>query len=260
MAERIAEEAKKLYITVRTSTSQRNVDRLQAKADSLLNLLNGKSYELAETQILNANPTIKTLSLPSKFAARNELIISTLYTEIVKNLETAKTSLMLQTPAIQNLDSPRLPLENGKKGRLYNIILFAFLTFFCCVLFSLFNFINLKKTNSMTKILVTGGAGYIGSVLVPKLLEKGFEVTVLDNLMFGQNTLLQCCKNDNFQFINGDVRDYKLLDSLVAKNDIIIPLAALVGAPLCKRDELGTIAINRDAIIYINKIRSKING
>lgn len=109
----------------------------------------------------------------------------------------------------------------------------------------------------MKKVLLTGGAGYIGSVLVPTLLANGYNVTVLDNLMFGQTTLLEHCINPNFSFINGDVRDYKLIDQILPSFDIIIPLAALVGAPLCKRDELGTIAINRDAIIHINKKRSK---
>lgn len=109
----------------------------------------------------------------------------------------------------------------------------------------------------MKKVLVTGGAGYIGSILVPTLLDKGYEVTVLDTLMFGQSTLLEQCINPNFNFINGDVRDLNLLKKIVPHFDVIIPLAALVGAPLCKKDEMGTIAINRDAIININKIRSK---
>ncbi len=109
----------------------------------------------------------------------------------------------------------------------------------------------------MKKVLVTGGAGYIGSILVPTLLEKGYEVTVLDSLMFGQSTLLEQCINPKFNFINGDVRDLNLLKKIIPHFDIIIPLAALVGAPLCKKDEMGTIAINRDAIININKIRSK---
>ena len=109
----------------------------------------------------------------------------------------------------------------------------------------------------MKKVLVTGGAGYIGSILVPTLLEKGYEVTVLDTLMFGQSTLLELCINPKFSFINGDVRDVNLLKKIIPHFDVIIPLAALVGAPLCKKDEMGTIAINRDAIININKIRSK---
>ena len=109
----------------------------------------------------------------------------------------------------------------------------------------------------MKKVLVTGGAGYIGSILVPTLLGKGYEVTVLDTLMFGQSTLLEQCINPKFKFINGDVRDLNLLKKIVPHFDVIIPLAALVGAPLCKKDEMGTIAINRDAIININKIRSK---
>ncbi|MBS1671484.1 MAG: hypothetical protein JST94_08540 [Bacteroidetes bacterium] len=132
MAERVAEETKKLYITVKTGTLQRNVDRLQTKADSLLSLLNGKSYELAETQIVNPNPAIKTIGLPTKFAARNELVIGTLYTEIVKNLETAKTSLMLQTPVIQNLDTPKLPLENSKKG-LFTLFFVGAVLAFCLI-------------------------------------------------------------------------------------------------------------------------------
>lgn len=107
------------------------------------------------------------------------------------------------------------------------------------------------------KILVTGGAGYIGSVLVPKLLSLGYDVTVLDNLMFGQNTLLQCCHLPNFHFVNGDVRNYKLVEELVKGKDILIPLAAFVGVPICNKDPQGTIAINRDAVIHLNKIRSK---
>ncbi len=107
------------------------------------------------------------------------------------------------------------------------------------------------------KILITGGAGYIGSVLVPRLLSLGYDVTVLDNLMFGQNTLLQCCHYDTFHFINGDVRNYALVKEVLKDKDIIIPLAALVGVPICNKDPESTIAINRDAVMYLNKIRSK---
>ncbi len=105
--------------------------------------------------------------------------------------------------------------------------------------------------------LVTGGAGYIGSVLVPELLELGFKVTVLDNFMYGQNSLLSCCKYDNFDVIAADARDENVLKPLLAKTDYIIPLAALVGAPLCRRDKIGAITTNRDAIASIVKFASK---
>ncbi|MBN1384027.1 MAG: NAD-dependent epimerase/dehydratase [Elusimicrobia bacterium] len=102
-----------------------------------------------------------------------------------------------------------------------------------------------------SNILVTGGAGYIGSVLVPKLLELGNKVTVLDNFMYSQNSLAECCHYENFEIIRGDVRDEKLLKSALKNKDIIIPLAALVGAPLCNNDKTGAKTINTDAIKLI---------
>ncbi|MBF0624925.1 MAG: NAD(P)-dependent oxidoreductase [Magnetococcales bacterium] len=105
-------------------------------------------------------------------------------------------------------------------------------------------------------ILVTGGAGYLGSTLVPALLALGHRVTVLDNFMFGQNSLAHVCADPGFQVVRGDARDEKLVRTLVAKADVIIPLAALVGAPLCARDELGTISTNRDAVIMLCKMLS----
>ena len=80
------------------------------------------------------------------------------------------------------------------------------------------------------KLLITGGAGYIGSVLTPHLLSEGHEVTVLDTFMFGQSTLLDCCKYEGFHPVRGDCRDEALIKPLLAKADTIIPLAALVGA------------------------------
>lgn len=106
-------------------------------------------------------------------------------------------------------------------------------------------------------ILVTGGAGYLGSVMVPELLSLGHNVTVLDTFMFGQNSLVDVCYKDNFNVVRGDTRNEALLKELTKKVDIVIPLAALVGAPLCNRDEIGTVTINRDAIKLLSGILSK---
>ncbi|MBF0541302.1 MAG: NAD(P)-dependent oxidoreductase, partial [Nitrospirae bacterium] len=107
------------------------------------------------------------------------------------------------------------------------------------------------------RILVTGGAGYLGSILVPELLKAGHSVTVVDNFMYQQNSLLDCCADDNFEVIRGDARDMDLMREPLKKADYIIPLAALVGAPLCKRDAIGTVTTNRDAIESIVKTVSK---
>ena len=106
------------------------------------------------------------------------------------------------------------------------------------------------------KILVTGGAGYLGSVIVPSLLQAGHSVTVLDNFMFGQASLAECCGYDNFEVVRGDARDEALIKKLLTKADAMIPLAALVGAPLCKNDPLGTRTINQDAVEMMCRLAS----
>lgn len=106
-------------------------------------------------------------------------------------------------------------------------------------------------------ILVTGGAGYLGSVMVPELLKQGHKVTVLDTFMFGQNSLADICFMENFSVVRGDARDINLLRKLTKDIDIVIPLAALVGAPLCNRDQIGTVTINRDAIQTLSDVLSK---
>ncbi len=106
-------------------------------------------------------------------------------------------------------------------------------------------------------VLVTGGAGYIGSVLVPELLRAGCKVTVLDSFMYRQNSLLECTAFENFDVVRGDARDENTLKELLPKVDYIIPLAALVGAPLCNRDKIGAVSINRDAVASIAKLASK---
>jgi nucleoside-diphosphate-sugar epimerase len=103
----------------------------------------------------------------------------------------------------------------------------------------------------MEKILITGGAGYLGSTLSEHLLNKGYYVTVLDNLMYKQMSLLHLFKQSNFEFIFGDVRDKKLLQKLVLEHDVIIPLAAIVGMPACKSNPQLATDVNYTQIANI---------
>jgi len=107
------------------------------------------------------------------------------------------------------------------------------------------------------KILVTGGAGYLGSILVPELLMEGYEVTVVDNFMFNQSSLNQLYSYDKFKIINQDVRIKRSMEAIYSKYDIILPLASLVGAPLCKKDPIGSSTTNHDSIMDMLKILSK---
>jgi len=106
------------------------------------------------------------------------------------------------------------------------------------------------------KILVTGGAGYIGSVLVGHLLQRGYQVTVLDNLLYGQASLSHYAVHTNFNFVRGDVRDEAVIKKLLKDNDVIFPLAAIVGAPACDRDPYTAKTVNYEAIALLNRLRS----
>ena len=106
------------------------------------------------------------------------------------------------------------------------------------------------------KVVVTGGAGYLGSVLVPRLLRGGHQVTVLDNMMHGQSGLMHVCAEPGFEFVSGDVRDEPLLQRLIRDADAIVPLAALVGAPACARDPWLASSVNLDAIRLLLRLRS----
>lgn len=109
----------------------------------------------------------------------------------------------------------------------------------------------------MKKITVTGGAGYIGSVLVPELLSLGYEVTVLDSFYFGQCTLMDCCANPNFHIIRGDSRSEAEVRRAIDGADYIIPLAALVGFPLCEKDPTAAWSTNFQAIEMLLTLREK---
>ena len=98
------------------------------------------------------------------------------------------------------------------------------------------------------KILITGGAGYLGSIMTPYLLGKGHEVTVLDNFLFRQNSLADCCQYDTFSIVRGDCRDADNIKPLLKEADVIIPLAALVGAPMCNDDKLAAESVNHGAV------------
>lgn len=107
------------------------------------------------------------------------------------------------------------------------------------------------------RILVTGAAGYIGSVLVPELLRSGYEVTAVDNFMYGQTPLLDVCHYKTLKIVRGDARDEKLMSTHVKSTDFIIPLAALVGAPICNRDPIAARTTNLGAVELILRLRNK---
>jgi nucleoside-diphosphate-sugar epimerase len=101
----------------------------------------------------------------------------------------------------------------------------------------------------MTRVLVTGGAGYIGSTLVPVLLDRGFAVTVVDNFMYAPDSLAAVCHHPAFSPVRGDVRSMQTMRPLLARSDVVIPLAALVGAPVCDRDPVAATSTNLQAIV-----------
>lgn len=106
-------------------------------------------------------------------------------------------------------------------------------------------------------ILVTGGAGYLGSIMVPDLLQLGHKITVLDSFMYKQASLNHVCHHPNFSVVKGDIRIESMMAPLIKKTDIVIPLAALVGAPMCSQDPVGATTVNHDAIILMLKLLSK---
>ena len=111
----------------------------------------------------------------------------------------------------------------------------------------------------MTKILITGGAGYLGSVITEVLLQDSKQVTILDNMMYNQTSVINFSHYETFKFINGDVRDKELLKELVLQNDVIIPLAAIVGFPACERDKELATQINYEHVKFVCDIANETN-
>ena len=111
----------------------------------------------------------------------------------------------------------------------------------------------------MSKILITGGGGYVGSMLSTALVDMGHQVTVIDLMKYEKGSLNHLYYNKNFKLIKKDVRDKNLLKSLVKKNEYIIPLAALVGAPLCDKFKKDAISVNHKSIKTLVSICSKKN-
>jgi nucleoside-diphosphate-sugar epimerase len=107
------------------------------------------------------------------------------------------------------------------------------------------------------KILITGGAGYIGSILIPQLLSEGHEIHVLDNFLYKQSSLLDVCAHPKFSITRGDARNERDVKNLVKDADVLIPLAALVGAPLCDQDPMAAKTVNSEAVKLLCKLASK---
>ena len=107
------------------------------------------------------------------------------------------------------------------------------------------------------RILVTGGAGYLGSILIPMLLNADHRVTVLDNFLYGQVPFLDLCGHPGLEIIRDDVRHMAGLRRALAAQDAVIPLAAIVGAPACARDQTAAQSVNLEAIRLLMRCRSK---
>ncbi|MDI6761918.1 MAG: NAD(P)-dependent oxidoreductase [Thermodesulfobacteriota bacterium] len=107
-----------------------------------------------------------------------------------------------------------------------------------------------------TCVLITGSAGYLGSILCEHLLNAGYQVTAIDNLMYGQQSLFHLCSHPHFEFVWGDARNEKLMRDLMKDADVLIPLAAVVGAPACDQDPQLARSVNLEAIQMLNRLRS----
>jgi uncharacterized membrane protein YciS (DUF1049 family) len=145
--ERLLAETKKLYIDVKTSTSAANVRRLEMRADSLLYVLNNKSYKAASEQLVDANSAYKSAAVPAEVSQRDKMVNYAIYTEVVKNLELSRIALANQTPAIQLLDYSRYPLDDGKYSLFLLLAIGIIAGFVIGFLAAFFFYPSASKTN-----------------------------------------------------------------------------------------------------------------
>lgn len=115
----------------------------------------------------------------------------------------------------------------------------------------------MTKSNLSGHVLITGGAGYLGSILAETLLREGYSVHILDSFVHGTNSLGHLCWNPNLTITRGDCRDERTVLQCIKGADTVIPLAAIVGAPACARDPLAATSINRDAVVLLTRVLSK---
>lgn len=147
MSERLVYEASKLYLDIRVGTAEANINRMQRRSDSLLALLNNKSYSAASIQPIDVNPGLKTAIVPVEIASRDKSVIAALYTEVVKNLEGSKLLLSQQTPVIQVLDRPEKLMHDKKKGFLFLIIVFSMMISGAYIFYETLNYFNKTRKN-----------------------------------------------------------------------------------------------------------------
>lgn len=145
MTMRLVEEASKLYMDIRIGNAQDNIRQLQRRSDSLLMLLNNKSFSAAAIQQLDINPGIRTAAVPVEIASRDKTVLATLYAEVTKNLEASKLLLSQQTPVIELLDQPGYLLSDNKKGLLFLLVVASMIGGFLFVVGAFLYFLFLQQ-------------------------------------------------------------------------------------------------------------------
>jgi hypothetical protein len=161
MTERLVDEASKMYLNIRVGTAQENIKQLQKRSDSLLILLNSKSYAAASSQPLDVNPGIKTAIVPLEIASRDKTVLATLYAEVTKNLEASKLLLSQQTPVIQLLDHPGYLLEDNKKSLPFLVIISSITTMACFVLALYLRYAF--RSSNLSEVNATGNSKFYKS-------------------------------------------------------------------------------------------------